>query len=1769
MVYRESDEQRERDLRRYMQIAEARSKAAAAREVASNIQNKNNQSVNYQVRNLADSTKAVMNMPLDPEYVQKSTASWDRDVATTAKIKEESPGLLSRIGTMYTDWTRPFVAPAYYATLKAREAITGDDTGVKEMERYFDLRRAKNRASSIFNPRRTLLWKLDKEESDVLAEAWSKNPLPWGVLGTMEVVIDPINVLPVGYITKAVGAIGKGAFKSGTQLLLNAGHRVGIPESAVSLQNSSVGSGVKEALYGTKPGIIDHLDEGTKSHSETLGSDINGYQPGGQKQALENKINGEPPNIVEGDIAGARSPETIIHPGDTIANIQMEQADTIKRFGGQLRGRYESDLEEIVEKSFKLDEYGGVYDIELDPDKAATVQAWLKGKVDELGKTKAGKASLDYRTWNYALKQVDDLVAKTGDQFTLTGRPHYSAIFEHFDIFKLQSGHLAFLNVFRNMQGQIIDLAKGVDDSDDLIRSVLYEVGTDTMDATGVETVLRGGFFPRIAREIIKPDGTYPTIYEPWKERYFTDIIEEGSIRGYNYEANPVRAVVDFYQGWTKYLAESIAFQKTIRHFADSTPDDLVRAIENTYEALGKELPKDFAKLIQTETVTGQVGDAVNENLKLLVKQAKSIDDITPAIEFIEGMKDLKLAGLLDEIKDITEITPGNIGAIKRKLDVVKKQLEKKIGPLQAFKRAITGKKEGVADDVLNHEPTRNFIEDLFSGRVISTDVIPRAEQIRIGRIGKAYLAAKGVAAYGTKQAKEGVTYTRTPVATDLPYFLRGAGVTETRRRAIQSPDELRKQFKDEILKYYNRHFNDDGGTLPALLARSRAITQVAKLSFSDPQKTIQDLVKQNKILKGDININTLMSKPLDINDPRSMEDYLKFVKTFLLEEKGRIKQLQRDANVAIKNRAKDAKLVNPVRVQLQDGSILKLDESLRDAIAEAPESKNTLFGPVGQSVGNFLLNVNRAFRLLGTAFDASQPVIQGLRLLTVPGGAKVWAEMYMGSIRDIVAGKTGSYTWYRNQAANVTSDEWASMTRAGIEFQEMAEFFELLTTKTWKSTSERVAKVLDKIPGDMTQPGSGQWLLDQMKRRPQAAVKAYSALSNATRIAMYRSLLPQVRNSAAQKLGFRSFDEIPINNADQLVEKLAKISDNQVVDADSAREFIRQRILKEEVELGDFVNKSTGVLNSLAENGLSKRVMDHQAAASFLLFAPRFFAAQVSLTADILRTGTRGRLARESTARLVAGGLMFYTATSLMLGQTPKLDPRPKKDGGDGGEFLSLEINGTKVSIGGSATALLKFITQQYASLRAGQLGPEFGTPDPDDNTYIRFLKNRLSPIAGVTTDVLSGRTYAGSEIDFGDTPWSWTQQGAEMLGPNLMPFWMQSLQDSGNRGWGTRLAGAGAEFVGFNTYPASPWNVVQELQNQYADSDFGDVFEETEGRRPLWDDLNDFQQRQIELDHPDLRQAEDAAREIYGDRVFSSMQMRINHFTDELAELNEEFNDKYSEMVELMDDIIQDPTSKRVVPGQEFRNERSYLFRVRAEKRDEIYENYDDVLQYFRGETNTDKHIPVFNLVKQLYLDNIVFAEDLDAPGQPGGFNFAERERRIEDFIAIYGEEMYTSIRQLTEMTKTYEHPMEREYRWGRDITKKYWKASEDVIEYLGFDRLREAWNQYNEHLNSPAEADRDFARALKNATPEIRIIEQHTDRVKVELRKQDALMERYLYKYGYLETLENPENIELAREQNILSGGIGMTPLGIPYPPWKLEAIRAAELDNQQGM
>ena len=385
-------------------------------------------------------------------------------------------------------------------------------------------------------------------------------------------------------------------------------------------------------------------------------------------------------------------------------------------------------------------------------------------------------------------------------------------------------------------------------------------------------------------------------------------------------------------------------------------------------------------------------------------------------------------------------------------------------------------------------------------------------------------------------------------------------------------------------------------------------------------------------------------------------------------------------------------------------------------------------------------------------------------------------------------------------------------------------------------------------------------------------------------------------------------------------------------------------------------------------------------------------------------------------------------------------------------------------------------------------------------------------------------------------------------------------------NQGWGSRIAGMGAEFIGFNSYPTSPWDVVQELQNQYADSDYGDAFEEMYGRRPEWDDLDESQQARIEVDHEDLRQAERYGSEVWGDRAFTAIQADINSYMQESDAITAEFNREYSKLEKIIHERYASGTEHK--PGKYFRDRRSDMYRDKTRAREELNETYTEVIDYFKEPKDPDKFIPIFNLIKQQYMDNIVYAEDLESPNLPGGFDYEERDRRVQEFTEIFGEEMLNTIRQHVEMVNSSEHYLEREYRWGRDIARKYWNVPELILEREGLSHIRALWLRYDAKGRGD-DLDRKEARAMLTVSPELKRIESLSAKVRVELRKQDPLMERFLYKFGYLDTLESKENKEIYMESIDLIGGIGMAPLGIPYPEWKLKAIKAAQLDNEQQM
>ena len=99
--------------------------------------------------------------------------------------------------------------------------------------------------------------------------------------------------------------------------------------------------------------------------------------------------------------------------------------------------------------------------------------------------------------------------------------------------------------------------------------------------------------------------------------------------------------------------------------------------------------------------------------------------------------------------------------------------------------------------------------------------------------------------------------------------------------------------------------------------------------------------------------------------------------------------------------------------------------------------------------------------KLLGTGFDASQPVIQGLRLAFVD--PKVWFKIYVGGVKDIVSGNVDAFTWYTQFMSSVSPTDLAKMREMNIAIDELPEYLEILNASSFKGLSEKVNRQLDK----------------------------------------------------------------------------------------------------------------------------------------------------------------------------------------------------------------------------------------------------------------------------------------------------------------------------------------------------------------------------------------------------------------------------------------------------------------------------------------------------------------------------------------------------------------------------------------------------------------------------------------------------------------------------------------------------------------------------------
>ena len=1826
--------------RRAERAVEARKSAEAAtyRAIAGEADQANDPNIAYQTPNRLDSLvagKKALNMVTNnPEYAQISAANWNPEAITTDEVKESNPGLLSKIGTTYTNWTRPFAAPVYYAALKANAAITGDTTNVDEMRRFYDLRKQKAKGDlsrtigGWFHP-------LDKEESKILSDIWENNPLPFGILGGIEIFVDPINLLPVTYIGKVTAGMGIGVFKAGTRLVLNKGKVA--DDAFVALK----GGITKTELEGE---IVDLASNWTKG--AVLDPDNPVTTSTGLRSWLGRKFRGEKPRVSDNNIAGGIAGDSVINSQDEVASLLTRHAQTVSIVDTVVIGHTEK-TRKLAGLAFELDSVGGVMNVVLNQTKAQWLISALGKQLDLLPiKTKEHTIIQD------SINEIKQLSANALEANPIL--PHYSSAIEHSGIYNFTTAQTDYMVHHHQMQDEILKMFDHIelDPAGTFgFQKYKYEVVNDMGE------IIRGNYSPKIARQRVNAetgDIKEITNYAPFMDRKLYGLIEEGTRSGYNYENSIVNATEVWFGAAGAAASEAILFQNLVKIALKNNPEDVAGAVARMFGELdGQDVAK-IRKQLSIEKV-GSVQDHLTQGVLKNEEDIESLNNLSNYLDILGAFIQPEITSILarqsigiNSLADITEasLKPAIAQLIKHmeaytypllnKIDEIKSIIGEapipKLPPPKVSSRAVSnspafdtvpqtigspkpryGQQQiewGSKHDTLfytvatvksktkspKHDKIVKYLTEKFGktrdeieviANKVHADVVAAARKsggldFRVNKTWNKYMETASRSVSDVVESSiltKPVYWAKLGTAAGIkfhsaldkgidPRIISQSKQTKLLELITRSTTEggevsIANQF-DTLMRSIVTDINNIG---KQEYAQKLALRQLQDLAQSpNVQKTLEDIMTNLQKQNGTNDLQGFSKKMFNSPDDVAsqltkgdMDSIGKYVKARDAE----LRTIRSSLKTALENRIEDAKIISPTTMALKNGTIIKYSSKISQAILDSPEVKKL---PAGLQA---VLDANKMLRFLGTGFDASQPVIQGLRLAFVD--PKVWFKIYVGGVKDIVSGNVDAFTWYTQFMSSVSPTDLAKMREMNIAIDELPEYLEILNASSFKGLSEKVNRQLDKVEG-----GAG-WVIDQIKRRPLAAVRAYAAQTTVSRVGMAQALLPQVENAAIKKLGLRSYKALAQMPEQEIIEALRKKIPKQwltdpatkavrEVSREDALRLIRESIKKEHIDLGEFVNKATGTVNSMADGGISQRIQQHQVAASFLLFAPRFFASQVSLTLDLVRGGTRGQLARESTAKLLGAGFTFYTATAVMLGQEPKLDPRPKKDGGDGGEFLTLKIGGNNVGIGGSATALIKLLTQQYASLRRGTFEITAGLPDPENNGYFKFLSNRLSPIGGVALEVAKGRTYAGQEIDYGDTPISFTKESLELLGPHLAPFWAQGLVDSPmKQGWGSRLSGMGAEFIGFNTYATSPWNVVQELQNQYADSDYGDAYMEMYGRRPLWGDLDDSQQAIIKINHEELRRAEEYARDIWGDKAFTKEQSNINSYMAESSVINDEFNNEYRDMYNKILDRFDSGVEDR--PGEYFRDQRANLYRDKTRSRDKLKEQYPEVIEYLNEQRDPDKYIPVFNLIKQQYMDNIVYAEDLEAPNLPGGFDYEKRDRRIVDFIAIYGIDMLNTIRQHVEMVNSSEHFLEREFRWGRDITRKYWNTSDTVIESLGLSNLRALWLRFEIKNSSNSPIDKEEARVMLIVTPELKQIMSVTAKVKVQLRIEDPLMERFLYKYGYLGTFESKENQEMYMEQLDLSGGIGMASLDIPYPEWKLQAILAEELDNEQ--
>jgi hypothetical protein len=526
------------------------------------------------------------------------------------------------------------------------------------------------------------------------------------------------------------------------------------------------------------------------------------------------------------------------------------------------------------------------------------------------------------------------------------------------------------------------------------------------------------------------------------------------------------------------------------------------------------------------------------------------------------------------------------------------------------------------------------------------------------------------------------------------------------------------------------------------------------------------------------------------------------------------------------------------------------------------------------------------------------------------------------------------------------------------------------------------------------------------------------------------------------------------------------------------------------DAELAQYIRNMTGGLDSRALGiGPDQRIAE----GMWLAFSPRLLRSTVALMNDALggavNLAVPGRRASavqveslRSMAQLVSGATATYVMTGLALGKSwdeikTGLNPLSGK------KFLSHQINGDWIGIGGQVRATAQFLAQMYSTLAPG------GKPLDDllatnqfDNPLISVYVNRAAPSYNIAAGVVEATT--GLDVLPFENIDSLPDLGKHIF-TSAVPFTLAGMAEG--EGKITSLLSQ----VGLRTSAETPYEKRDRLQEEVG---MGMGFS-----GPLY---SLEQQREINED-PRMVDIKKRIKDLSRKR-----RNPVATYIRDTEDVKVEYEGRVSKIVEFFDTEFDDDGN--VFTGRDFRRQLRKFQTDRSDDNKDLRESDagKEAQELFKSQ---DKVQHIENVALSDYYD-IVFADPPLDNELTDNFDHAEWERRKKVWEDKYDPGTIQNV--LTHM-RTRNHERVQEYYADIDspVMQYYWNVADAVVANAVESKGPQAQKDYEDYLAAHPEVKTAIGkRGVTNK------ILRDIGKVNQAMRCQSEDLERKLLRWGY---------------------------------------------------